>query len=143
MPIKPNVGNRFFEGGEGSIQQVIPLGTGAVSTQTKIVGAVPKNFVLESVAFYGQAGVTATTLTAQVYARTRAGAAGKTVQSAAADIDFASAALAKTGVAAGLTTTLADQRLDNWQLLEVVITANTCSAGPGDLLVDITFKPRV
>lgn len=131
-----------FQGGEGSIQAVIPLGTGAVTTQTKIVGLIPKNCVVQGVRYYGQAAVTATGLTADTYIRTAAGAAGSSVQSAAVSIAFASAAAAKTGTAATLTTGAAVRPNEN-QLVEVVITATVCSAGPGDLLVEVAFAPRV
>lgn len=126
-----------------TIQQVVPLGTGAVTTQTKIVGSVPRNCRIVGIRFYAQAGPTATTLTAQVYARTTAGATGNSLQSAATDIDFASAATAKTGIAASTTTTYGNLRLAENQLLEVTITASGCSAGPGDLLVEIDWEPRV
>lgn len=131
-----------FQGGEGSIQAVLSLGTGAVSTQTKIVGLIPKNCVVTGVRYHGQAQVTATGLTADVYVRTAAGAAGSSVQSAAKSVAFASAAAAKTGVAATMTTGAAVRPNEN-QLVEVVITADTCSAGPGDLLVEIAFAPRI
>lgn len=131
-----------FEGGEGTVQVVIPLGTGAVSTQTKVVGVVPKHCRVTGVRFHGQAQVTATSLVAEVFARTRAGAAGATLQSATANIKFGSAALAKAGVAASLTATQEDKRLVENQLLEVVITADTCTAGPGDLVVEVQYTPH-
>lgn len=130
-----------FQGGEGSIQRVLALGTGAVSTATFIVGSMNKHGRVGSIRFYGQATVTATSLTAEVFARTSAGASGISLQSAATDITFDSGALAKTGVAAALANAALSLRED--QLLEVVITADTCSAGPGDLLVEIGFEPRV
>ena len=130
-------------GNNQSVQGIIALGTGAVSTQTKIVGSVPRKCHVVGVRFYGQSAPTAATFTAEVFARTRAGAAGKTLQSAASDIDFASAAAAKTGVAAALTATGADLNLLEDQLYEVVITATTVTVGPGDLLVEIDFEPRV
>jgi len=130
-------------GNNQSIQGVVVLGTGAVSTQTKIVGSIPQKCRVVGIRFYGQAGPTATTLTAQVYARTTSGATGNSLQSAATDIDFASAAAAKTGVAASLTTTYANLRLTENQLLEVTVTASGCSAGPGDLLVEIDYEPRI
>ena len=130
-----------FEGGEGTIQQVIPLGTGAVSTQTKVVGSIPKHCLVTGIRFYAQAGPTATSLTAEVFARTRAGATGNSLQASATDIDFASAAAAKTGIAATLSATPAYLRLVENQILEVTVTSNTTSAGPGDLLVEIQYEP--
>jgi len=118
------------------------LGTGAVSTQTKIVGCVPQNCRVIGVRYYGQAAPTATALTAQTYARTTAGATGNSLQSAATDIDFASAAAAKAGTAASTTATYANLRLDEGQLLEVTVTATACTGGPGDLLVEIDYEPR-
>lgn len=129
-------------GNNQSIQAVIPLGTGAVSTQTKVVGSVPRDCRVVGIRMYGQAAPTATALTAQVFARTTAGAAGNDL-CADKDIDFASAAAAKAGVAATLESTNPEHlNLSENQLLEVVVTADTCSAGPGDLLVEIDFEPR-
>ena len=65
-----------------------------------------------------------------------------TLQSAATDIDFGSAALAKAGVAATLTTTQSSLRPGEGQLIEVTVTAGTCTGGPGDLVVEIDFEPR-
>jgi hypothetical protein len=121
---------------------VIALGTSTVTTQTKVVGSVPKHCRVTGVRFYGQAAVTATVLTADVYARTRVGAAGSSVQAAALTVAFASAALAKAGSAATLSTTASALRLTENQLLEVVITADACSAGPGDLLVEVAYEPH-
>lgn len=132
----------FYEGGKGSIQGVVALGTSSVSTQTKIVGVVPKDMKVTSIRFYGQSAVTATTLTAQVFARTSAGATGNDLCSDT-DIDTSEAAL-KAGVAATLEATNPEHLwLDEGQLLEVTVSAGTCSAGPGDLLVEVEFEPRV
>lgn len=133
--------NNFFQGGKGSIQQRIALGTGAVSTDTHIVGAVPKKMRVTSIRIYGQAAVTGTSITAEVFARTTAGAAGNTLQSAARDIKFASAAAGKAGVAASLTATSANLVLAEGQLLEVTITATSITAGPDDVLVEVEFTP--
>lgn len=136
--------SRFHGGGNNlTVQQVVALGTGAVTTQTRIVGSVPQNARLVGIRFYGQAAVTGTTLTAEVFARTAAGAAGVTLQSAATDIKFASAAAAKTGVAASLTATASDLRPAENQLLEVVFTATAITVGPDDLLVEIDYEPRI
>lgn len=133
--------NHFFEGGKGSIQGVVPLGTGSVTDDTvKAIGVVPKRCRVTSIRVYGQAAVTATTLTALIYARTTAGAAGNALNTAA-DIDFASAAAAKAGVEATLTTTQANLVLEEGQLLELHVDADSASAGPGDVVVEVEFEP--
>jgi hypothetical protein len=136
------MGNHFYEGGKGSVQGVVPLGVSSVSTQTKIVGVVPKKCRVKSIRLYGQATVTGTSITAEVFARTAAGGAGNTLQSAARDIKFASAAAGKAGVDASLTATGANLNLDEGQLIEVVVTASSITAGPGDLLVEVEYQPR-
>lgn len=135
------MGSSFYEGGEGTIQQVVELGTGAVSDDTvKIVGSVPKRCRVTGIRLYGQSAVTATALTGIVYARTTAGGAGNALNTAA-DIDFASAAAAKTGVQATLAS--ADNLfLDENQLLELHVDADACTVGPGDVLVEIQITPR-
>lgn len=133
----------FFQGGtRQALQMVVPLGTGAVSTQTKIVAVVPKTLRVTGIRYHGQAAVTGTSLTAQVFARTTAGGSGNSLQSAATSVAFGSAAAALAGVAASLTTTAAHLRLVKNQVLEVVITASGVTAGPGDLIVAIEFSPR-
>jgi hypothetical protein len=134
--------NQFKGGPDQMVLGVVALGTGAVSTQTRIVGVVPQDLVVKGIRYYGQAAVTGTTVTAEAHARTAAGAAGASLQSAATDINFASAAAGKAGVAAALTTTTGDRRLAQGQLLEVVVTATSITAGPGDLLVAVEFEPR-
>lgn len=129
-------------GNNQSIQGILPLGAGAVTTQTRVVGCVPRNCRVVGIRFYGQDAPTATSLTAEVFARTTAGAAGVTLQSAATDIDFASQAIALAGVDAALTATVTDLHLEEGQLLECVVTANTVNPGPDDLLVEIDFEPR-
>ena len=137
-------GNEFYGGGrKQTIQGIAPLGVGAVTTISHIVGSIPRNCVVTGIRFYGQDAPTATSLTAEVFARTTAGAAGVTLQSAATDIDFASQAIALAGVQASLTATVADLRPAEDRLIEATFTANTCSAGPGDLLVSVEFEPRI
>lgn len=131
----------FYEGGKGSVQGVAALGTGAVSTQTKIVGTIPKKCRVTSIRFYGQSAPTASALTAQVHARTAAGAAGNDLCSATS-LDT-TAALLKAGVEATLESTNPEHLvLDEGQLLEVVFTADTVNPGPGDVLVEVEFEPR-
>lgn len=137
------VGSNRFEGGKGSVQGVVALGTGAVTTQTKIIGAVPKKCRVTDIRYYVQAAATATALTAQVFARTTAGATGNDLN-ADTSIDVAGAATGKTGIDTVLESTNPEHlHLDEGQLLEVVVTADTASAGPGDLLVEVEFEPRV
>ena len=132
-----------YEGGEGSLQNVIVLGTGAVSTQTKIMGLLPKNCAVTGVRYHGQGAVTASGgLTAEAFARTTAGATGVSLQASATDIKFGSAALALAGTAATLTTTSGDQYASENQVVEVTVTTSNCSAGPGDLLVEVEYAPR-
>lgn len=135
--------NQFRGGPQQTIQSVIPLGVSTVTTQTKVVGVVPQNARVKGIEIFGQAGPTATALTAQVYARTLAGATGDALLSAAADIDFASAAAAKAGVRGVLVTNGATLRLEAGRLIEVTITADTASAGPGDLTVVVEYEPIV
>jgi len=137
-------GNDFWRGGgKQVVQGIAPLGASTVTTIDHIVGSIPKNCVVTGIRFYGQVGPTATSLTAEVFARTTAGAAGVTLMSAAADIDFASDAIALAGVQGSLTATNADLRPAEDRLLEVTVTANTCTGGPGDLLVSVEFEPRI
>jgi hypothetical protein len=138
MPYPSNT----FKGGRRHLKVTIPLGTGAVSTQTKIVGAFPTKWRTARIRYFGQAAVTGTSITAEVFARTTAGAAGSTLQSAATDIKFASAAAAKAGTTASLTATVANLSGADGQLTEVVVTATSITAGPGDLLVSIEFDPQ-
>ncbi len=135
-------GHRSKGGDNQSLQQVINLGTGAVSTGNHIVGVVPQNCRVVGIRFHGQSAPTATSLTIEVFERTSAGAAGNTLQASATDIDFASAAAAKTGISASLTTTQSSLRLTEGQLVEATVTANTVNPGPGDLVVEIDFEPR-
>ena len=127
-------GNEFYGGGrKQTIQGIAPLGVGAVTTISHIVGSIPRNCVVTGIRFYGQDAPTATSLTAEVFARTTAGAAGVTLQSAATDIDFASQAIA----------TVADLRPAEDRLIEATFTANTVNPGPGDVLVSVEFEPRI
>jgi hypothetical protein len=134
-------GSNRFEGGEGSLQGVAALGTGAVTTQTRVVAVVPKRMRVKRIRFFGQSATTATSLTVQVFARTTAGATGNDL-TGATDIDLTAAAL-KAGVVAVLEATNPEHlNLVDGQLIEATITADTCSAGPGDLLTVVEFEPR-
>lgn len=131
-----------FRGSPRMLQRVVALGTGAVSTQTVAVGRIPLKSRVKAIRAVGQGAVTGTSITAEVFARTTAGAAGNTLQSAATDVKFASQAAARTGVAASLTATLANLDLAAGQLLEAVITASSVTAGPGDLVIEVELEPR-
>lgn len=135
-------GSNRFEGGEGSLQRVVGLGTGAVVTQTVIVGVIPKNARVTAIRFHGQSAVTATSLTAECFARTTAGGTGLTLQDSATNIAFASAAAAKAGVA-GTIAGEPNVRPGENQLIEAVLTADTCSVGPGDLAIEVQYEPRI
>jgi hypothetical protein len=131
--------NAFWQGGnKQSIQAVRPDTT---ATITYSVGIVEKNMRVKAIRFYGQQATVGTSLTAEVFARTLAGAAGNTLQSAATDVAFATAAAAKTGVAASLTATPANLRLSENQLLEVVLTATAITTGPGEFVTKVEFEP--
>ena len=135
-------GSNRFEGGKGSVQGTVALGTSTVTTQTRVVGVVPKKCRVTGIRFYGQSATTATALTAQVFARTSAGAAGNDL-CADTDIDLAAAAL-QAGVDAVLESSNPEHlNLDEGQLLVVTVTASAASAGPGDLLVEVEYEPRV
>lgn len=132
--------NFFFRGGKSqTLQQVVRLGTGAVSTTTPIVCVAPFPFRIKAVRYYGQAAVTGTTITAELHVRASDGGAGVSTQSAATDVKFASAGAAKIGVAAALET--ANLKVAGGRLLEVVVTATSITAGPGDLLVSVEIEP--
>lgn len=132
-----------FKGGKAVLQGVVALGTGAVATQTKILFRTPYKGRVQGIKIQSQAAVTGTSITAEVFARTVAGAAGNTLQSAAADVKFASEAAAKAGIDATLTGTEANLDLSAEQLIEVVITATSITAGSGDLLVSLELAPTV
>ncbi len=131
-----------YEGGLGSFNAIIPLGIGAVTTQTKLVGAIPKNCRIIGIQYQGQAAVTGTSLTAEAFLRTAAGAAGATLQSAATSIAFASAAAALSSSDAAMTATPANRVAVEGRAVEVVITATAITAGPGDLAVTVRFEPK-
>ena len=133
--------NEFYGGGANqSLQRTIPLGTGSVTTQTRIVGVIPRNCRVKRVRFAGQGAVTGTTLTAQVVARTRTGGAGVNLLTAALDVKFGTEAAARVGVAGTLSA--AGSRPDEDQLVEVTLTAASITGGPGDFVVEVEFAPR-
>ena len=133
--------NEYYGGGlKQEIQAVAALGTSSVTTQTKAVGATRRKLRVKSIRFYGSAAVTGTSLTAEVFARTTAGAAGNTLQASATDVAFASEAAARAGTAATLTATGANLVLDEGQLLEVTFTASSVTAGPDDVLTVVEYE---
>ena len=130
-----------FRGSPRQVAVVLALGTGAVSTQTKLVGASPcKGKVLE-VYFVGQAAVTATSLTAEVKKVVVGGGSSTSLQSAATDIKL-TGSTDDIKVAAALSSDSTVRALSKDQIIEVVITADTCTAGPGDLAVVVLIEPR-
>ena len=132
--------NDYLGGGrKQELEVVVPLGTGAVSTQTNLVGRAPRKMRVTGIRFHGQAAVTGTSLTAEVNKLTTAGAADASMQSSATDIAFASAAAALAGVAAATDAT--EQIIDEGQPIEVDFTATAITAGPGDTLVQLEWEP--
>jgi hypothetical protein len=124
-----------------TISRVLPLGTSTVTTATYIVGLVPTGGgKVTAINFAGQAAVTATTLTAEVKAIPADGGTSVTLQSAATSIKLTTSN-DDEAVAGALTATTANLTLVAGQVIEVVITADTCSAGPGDLLVQVEYFP--
>lgn len=109
--------------------------------QNRIIGVVPRRCHVVGVRIYGQTAVTATTLTADLFARTVAGAAGASLLASVMDIDFATAAAALAGVTGALTATGADLRLVEGQLLEMVIAVSSATVGPGDVIIEVDFEP--
>lgn len=131
--------NDYFAGGrKQTYQRVVALGTGSVSTQTAAVAHVRRRGVVTGFRVYGQSAPTAGTLTAQLQKRT-AGASAVSISNAV-DIDFASGTAALAGVAGTLTASAVALAEDD--LLEVVITAATATAGPGDLTVSVEYESR-
>ncbi len=128
-------------GNNQSLTVAIALGVSTVATQTRSVGSIPRDAIIRGIRYYGQTAVTATTLTAECFARTLAGAAGLTLQGAATDIDFATAAAARTGVEATLAAP-ANLRPSENQLIECVLTDSSTTVGPGDLVVEIQYEVR-
>lgn len=127
--------------GVRSIQRIISLGTGAVSTATRIVGIMPKGGgKVIAIKFAGQAAVTGTSLTAEVKKISADGATSTTLQSAATDVLF-TASTDDEANAASLTATTANLTVAEDLVLEVVLTANAVTAGPDDFVVTIDFVP--
>jgi len=123
-----------------SIQRVISLGTGSVTTATYLVGIMPVKGKVVRIDFAGQAAVTGTSLTADVRKLSSDGNTATTLQSAATDIKL-TASTDEVAQAASLTATVANRTVDANLVLEVVITASSITAGPGDLVVNVVYVP--
>lgn len=123
------------------LRRVLPLGTGAVTTATYLLGAQKIKGRITDIRFYGQSAVTGTSLTAEVFKVATDGNSTTTLQSAATDVKI-TASTDGTKLAASLTATKGDLDILKDQLLQVVITANTVGTGPGDLVVEVVYDPR-
>ena len=131
--------NDFYAGGrQQTYQRVVALGTSTVTTQTAAVAQVRRRGIVTGFRVYGQAAVTATSLTIQLTKRSAGGSA--TNISNAVDIDFASASAALAGVAGTLTASATSLAEDD--LLEAVIAASSATAGPGDLVISAEYENR-
>lgn len=117
----------------------IPLGTGAVSTQTALLGIVPTSGgKVTAVSVVKQATVTGTSLTADVKQRSADGSTSTSVLNAAIDVKAATNNAASAGTLSGTAANLA---LTAGNALEVVVTASSITAGPGDLFVLVEWVP--
>lgn len=120
--------NAFFRGGPGIFQSVVALGADAVETQTRLLCAVPFRARVTGVDFVGADKATGDALSAQVFV-------GEVAVCADTDVSDAAGGVAAT-LAGGGT-------LEPGDVLTVEITADNISAGPGDLLVAVSYEPIV
>lgn len=134
----PNVLRR----GSITVRRVLPLGTGAVTTATYPLGSTPIKGRIKGVRYSGSAAVTGTAITADVQRIATDGNSATSVQSAATDVKITSGTDKTT-----LSATLASNGSGTLDLpkntqLQVVVTANAITAGPGDLVVEVDIEPR-
>lgn len=122
------------------VSHVLALGTSSVSTQTKLVGIMPVEGKVVGISYAGQAAVTGTSLTANVQKLSADGNTATSLQASATDIKL-TASTDEVQQDAALTATTANLTVAAGSVLQVVITADTVSAGPGDLVVEITYVP--
>lgn len=122
------------------ISRVVSLGTGAVSTATYLVGIMPVAGKVTGISYMGQAAVTGTSITADSKGLSADGNTSTTLQSAATDIKL-TASTDEVAQAASLTATTANLTLAAGAGIECVITATSITAGPGDLVIQITYVP--
>lgn len=123
------------------LQVRVPLGTGAVSTQTILLGIMPASGgKVQSIKFAGQAAVTGTSITAEVFKRSADGNSTTTLQASATDIKL-TASTDEVALSATLTATTADRTVAGGLVLECTITCSSITAGPGDLIIDVEFVP--
>lgn len=130
-----------FRGSPRIIRRTLPLGTGAVSTGTFLLGFSEVKGRVTAIRYGGQAAVTGTAITAEVKKTSTDGNTDTTLQSAATDIKL-TASTDETKIAASLTTTQQDLNINKDQLLQVVITCTAITAGPGDVVVEVVVDPR-
>lgn len=126
--------------GKRTVARVLPLGTGAVSTATYLLGVVPVAGKVLGIQFVGQAAVTGTSITAEVLVRSADGNSTTTLQASATDVKI-TASTDETVLAATLTATTANLTLTANAVLEVMITASSITAGPGDVIVQVVYLP--
>lgn len=123
-----------------SVRVVLPLGTGAVATQTKLVGISEVGGRIKAVRFAGQGAVTATSLVAKVQ---KLSADGDTATDVSSDRDIKlTAATDQTALSGTLSTVAGVLDIKRGTLFRVVITADACTVGPGDLAVEVEVEPR-
>jgi hypothetical protein len=129
-----------FRGSPRVIRAVLPLGTGAVTTQTKLIGMSEVRGRVREIRFAGQGAVTGTSITAAVHKLSADGNTSTSLQSAARDIKLTTGN-DETKITASLASNRSTLVLTKDQLLECIITAGSITAGPGDVVVEIVVEP--
>lgn len=130
-----------FRGTPRAVNRVIALGTSTVTTGTHLVGFAHVKGRIKAVRFGGQGAVTGTSLTAEVKKVSADGDTSTSLQSAAKDIKLTTST-DETELEASLSTTAGALDVLKGQLFEVVITADSVTAGPGDVVVEVEIEPR-
>jgi hypothetical protein len=123
-----------------TVKAVLPLGTGSVTTQTRLVGLSEVTGRIKSIKVVGQGAVTATSLVAKVQ---KVSADGNTNTDLCTNLNIKlTTDTDETVLDATLSTTAGVLDVKKGTLFQAVVTADTCSAGPGDLLVVVEIEPR-
>jgi hypothetical protein len=121
--------------------RMISLGTGAVSTRTDLVGRLPTGGCkVVGIYFTGTDAVTGTGLTAEVKKLSADGNTATTLQASAVDLKL-TASTDEVPQAATLTAATTDLTLASGAVLQVVFTASSITAGPGDVEVLVEYVP--
>lgn len=127
--------------GVRTIQRVLSLGTGAVSTATYLLGMMPENGgKVVRIKAAGQAAVTGTSITLNVQKVSADGATATDLLESDIDIELTASTDEEAQVGT-LTTTTADLTVAGDLVLQAVVTASSVSAGPGDVIVSIEYVP--